>query len=89
MAQACDGYTKHSLMGNWYEERLAIDQPFRDSNKGKIIREENHDIPVPGPNGKLIPLPRLNRNPHWLTHDTVPRDGFSEFRSAQQTTFDL
>lgn len=28
--QICDGYSKKSLMGNWFEERLYPDQPFRE-----------------------------------------------------------
>lgn len=27
--QVCDGYSKKTLMGNWYEEKLYPDQPFR------------------------------------------------------------
>ena len=27
-----DLYSKSSLMGNWYEERLAPEQPFRSNN---------------------------------------------------------
>lgn len=26
--QNCDGYTRTALMGNWYEDREAINQPF-------------------------------------------------------------
>lgn len=25
--QSCDGYTSTSLMGNWYEDRNAVQQP--------------------------------------------------------------
>lgn len=28
--QICEGYGKRSLMGNWYEERLYPEQPFRE-----------------------------------------------------------
>ena len=28
--QVCDGYNKKSLMGNWCEERLYPEQPFRE-----------------------------------------------------------
>lgn len=27
-----DLYSKHCLIGNWYEERLAPNQPFREKN---------------------------------------------------------
>lgn len=27
--QICDGYNKKTLMGNWYEERIYPEQPFR------------------------------------------------------------
>jgi len=39
MAQSCDGYTKTALMGNWYEERLAPQQKFREFQQQKNVRE--------------------------------------------------
>ena len=29
--QVCEGYNKKALMGNWYEERLYPQQPFREN----------------------------------------------------------
>ena len=33
-------------------------------------------ISIPGDNGKIIPLPRVGRNPPWITRDIIPDDGF-------------
>ena len=51
MAQACDGFTKHSLMGNWYEERLFPKQPMRDDFDKKNVREIEETISFPSLNG--------------------------------------
>ena len=37
MKQICDGYNPKVLMGNWYEESYAVEQPARD-NPRKIPR---------------------------------------------------
>jgi hypothetical protein len=34
--QVCDGYTKKSFMGNWFEERLYPNQPFREEQKKNV-----------------------------------------------------
>ena len=34
--QICDGYNKKSLMGNWYEERLYLNQPFREQQLKQV-----------------------------------------------------
>ncbi len=34
--QICDGYSKKSLMGNWYEERLYPEQPFREKQEKHV-----------------------------------------------------
>ncbi len=35
--QVCDGYSKHSLMGNWMEERLYPPQPFRENLTKEVL----------------------------------------------------
>lgn len=34
--QICDGYSKTSLMGNWYEERLYPQQAFREKQEKQV-----------------------------------------------------
>jgi hypothetical protein len=34
--QNCEGYTRTSLMGNWYEDRDSVDQQF---NRDRDFRE--------------------------------------------------
>lgn len=34
--QICDGYNKKALMGNWYEERIYPEQPFREKQDKKV-----------------------------------------------------
>ena len=47
MAQSCDKYSKQSLMGNWYEEREAPEQAFRNNLNDKKTREEDPSISTP------------------------------------------
>lgn len=77
MAQACDGYSKTSLMGNYYEQRLAPKQPFLDQSK-KYIREKEDAISFPGPDGALIALPTVKRNQPWVSKGVTADDGFNE-----------
>ena len=34
--QTCDGYNKKTLIGNWYEERLYPNQPFRENLQKQV-----------------------------------------------------
>jgi len=88
MAQACDGYSKPTLMGNWYEERLAPEQPMRVNPDFKYKREEENAISFPSGTGKLMPLHRVSRNLPWVTQGVVADDGFREFKSLTKTTYD-
>ncbi|KAL4432987.1 hypothetical protein ABPG74_005360 [Tetrahymena malaccensis] len=88
MAQACDKYTSTALMGNWYEERLAPNQPFRENLQTKTVREEEAAISFASDTNKLIPLSRVNRNLPWDTKGVIADDGFKEFRSVNRTSYD-
>ncbi|KRX02786.1 hypothetical protein PPERSA_02276 [Pseudocohnilembus persalinus] len=88
MAQACDKFSKTSLMGNWYEERQAPNQPFRDNLENKTLREVEVGISFPSDNNQLQPLARIKRNQPWDTKGLIPDDGFREFRSEQNTKID-
>ncbi|CAD8142045.1 unnamed protein product [Paramecium octaurelia] len=82
-------YGKTALMANWYEDRLAPQQLQRDPNAQKSLRTVEEGISIPGDNGCLLPLPRVNRNPPYITKEIiVPDDGYREFRTEFQTKFD-
>jgi hypothetical protein len=88
MAQACDGYTKTALMGNWYEEREAINQPYRDNVDQRNKREIEEGISFVTQNNLLKPLGRYNRVHPWNTSAVIVDDGFRDYKTINQTSYD-
>jgi len=88
MAQACDGYTRSALMGNWYEEREAINQPSRDNVDQRYKREEEEGISFVTQNNLLKPLGRYNRSVPWNTSAVIADDGFRDYKTVNQTSYD-
>jgi len=88
MAQACDGYTKTALMGNWYEEREAIKQPYRENVDHRYKRESEEGISFVTQNNLLMPLERYSRVAPWNTSSVIVDDGFRDFKTINQTTYD-
>jgi hypothetical protein len=85
---ACEGYSRTALMGNWYEERLAVPQKSRDQPDHRLLREEEGAIAYMTQNNKLHPLPRVQRVPKWNTAQVINDDGFKEYRSEFKTKMD-
>lgn len=85
---ACKGYSKTSLMGNWYEERLAIRQPAREEQDFRTTREKEDAISYITTNNLLQPLERTNRAHPWNTSSVIVDDGYKEFRTLNKTTYD-
>jgi len=86
---ACDGYTKTALMGNWYEERLAVTQPYREEMDARNVREEEDAISYTTATNQLKPLGRLGRVNPWNTASViVVDDGFKEYRTINNTMMD-
>jgi len=85
---ACDGYTKTALMGNWYEERIAVPQAYREDNDHRQIREEEEAISFISRNNLLMPLGRVERVHPWNTKGVVANDGFAEYKTMNKTFFD-
>ena len=40
------------------------------------LRPVDAGISIPGDNGNLLPLPRVARNPPYITNDIIPDDGY-------------
>jgi len=85
---ACDGYSKTALMGNWYEEREAISQPYRQDVEHRNKRENEDAISFITRNNQLKPLERYNRVHPWNTSAVIADDGFREFKTLNKTTYD-
>lgn len=43
------------------------------------LRDVEEGISIPGDQGKILPLPRVARNPPWITKDLIPDDGFVHY----------
>ena len=75
-------------MGNWYEERWAPNQPFREQfgtgevKKIKIKQKRKYesDIALATNKGELKALNRINRNPKWDTNGVIPNDGYVKYK---------
>ena len=76
---ACDGYNKTALMGNWYEERVAVPQPFRDDKDFRSLRPEEDSISYITQTNLLKPLGRVGRTHAWNTQSVIVDDGFVIF----------
>jgi hypothetical protein len=88
MAQACDGYTKTALMGNWYEEREAINQPYRENVDHRYKRETEEGISFVSQNNLLMPLGRYSRVAPWNTSSVIVDDGFRDYKTINQASYD-
>jgi len=85
---ACDGYSKNALMGNWYEEREAIPQPYRENLDQRFKRESEDAISFITRNNELKPLERYNRVQPWNTSAVIVDDGYREWKTLNKTTYD-
>jgi len=84
---SCDGYTKTALMGNWYEERLALSQPARDDKDFRSLRQKEAEVSyISG--GTLHALERTKRAHPWNTTAVIVDDGYKEWRTTHRTSFD-
>jgi hypothetical protein len=85
---SCDGYTKTALMGNWYEERIAVPQPYREDLDHRQKREEEDAISFISRNNLLMPLGTIQRAHPWNTSAVIADDGFKEYRTMNKTVYD-
>jgi len=85
---ACDGYSKTALMGNWYEERLALAQPANEERDFRQVREEEDAISFISRKNLLMPLGRTMRTHPWNTTAVMANDGFAEYKTMNKTAYD-
>jgi len=84
----CEGYNKTALMGNWYEERLAVAQPQRDDRDFRGVRETEEAISFISRQDLLMPLGKMSRSHPWNTSACVANDGFHEYKTVNKTFYD-
>jgi len=75
-------------MGNWYEERVAVQQPYREDINFRKAREEEDAISFISRNNLLMPLGTVSRSHPWNTSAVVADDGFKEYRTVNKTVYD-
>lgn len=75
-------------MGNWYEEREAVPQPFRDDQDFRTKREEEDAISYVTNTNLLKPLGTINRAHPWNTSSVIVDDGFREYKTVNKTMMD-
>lgn len=78
-------YSRGVLNDNWYEDRLAPDQPLRTRPDEKQMRQVEPDINCLNANGVPAPLKRIKRNHKWDTRDVIPNDGYKELKTINKT----
>jgi len=83
-----NGYHKTTLVGNWYEERLAGGQKMRDEPEFRHKREEDPSISFMTSTNLLKPLGTVKRTHEWDTKACIVDDGFREYRTMNKTNFD-
>jgi hypothetical protein len=83
-----NGYSKTALVGNWYEERLANQQKFREEPDFRKKREEEDAISFMTNTNLLMPLGTVKRAHEWDTKACIVDDGFREYKTMNKTNYD-
>lgn len=78
-------YSTGVLNYNWYEDRIAPEQPLRTKPDEKFMRSVEPDINCLTANGIPAPLKRIKRNHKWNTKDVIPNDGYKEMQTINKT----
>lgn len=81
---ALQGFSKKTLNGNWYEQRLAIEQTYQRKPDMKLKREKEPDINCLSSSGLPAPLGSIYRKPKQETTGLIPDDGFRELKTTAQ-----
>lgn len=84
-----NGFGKGTLVGNWYEERLAVAQPYREQPDLKITRPDEEALSFAGNDGNLHQLGKMNRRLPWVSKSVIPDDRFSEYKTVHASDFNL
>mmetsp|Transcript_24603 Transcript_24603/g.28974 ORF Transcript_24603/g.28974 Transcript_24603/m.28974 type:complete len:80 (-) Transcript_24603:729-968(-) len=75
-------FSNRTLNENWYEQRLAIEQPYQRDPEKRIKREREPDINCLTSSGLPAPLGSINRKPKQETFCLIPDDGFRELKTT-------
>jgi len=75
-------FSRKTLNENWYEERLALDQEYRQNPDKRMKRDFEPSINCLTSTGLPKPLNRLNRVPKHDTTRLIPSDGFAEMTTT-------
>jgi len=75
-------------MGNWYEERLAVEQPARDQPDSRSLRETEDAISFISRKDLLMPLGTTARRHPWNTSACTADDGFRDYKTVNKTYYD-
>jgi hypothetical protein len=78
-------YKNKTLVQNWYEDRLAPDQPSKLYPTETQAREKEDSISCLTSAGVPKALNVLKRQQKWDTTGVIPDDGFREMYTTQKT----
>jgi len=79
------GFSRKTLVQNWFEERLAPGQPETDFPEKKTLRPKETDLASMDEYG-MCPLGRIASNPPHVSH-AAPDDGYREVITSAQEEF--
>jgi len=74
-------FSRKTLNENWYEERLAVGQFYRENRDARMRRDFEPDINCLTSTGLPQPLNRLHRFPKHDTTKLIPSDGYNEIKT--------
>eukprot|EP01017_Pseudomicrothorax_dubius_P028085 TRINITY_DN3314_c0_g1_i1.p1 TRINITY_DN3314_c0_g1~~TRINITY_DN3314_c0_g1_i1.p1 ORF type:complete len:330 (-),score=53.73 TRINITY_DN3314_c0_g1_i1:148-1137(-) len=86
---AMHGFNKGTLIGNWYEERVAVDQPVRVNPEMRNLRTNEESIAFIGKNNDLLPLGRVNRKLPWNTSGVIADYNYREQKTLKQIDYSI
>lgn len=79
------GYNHKTLVGNWYEEKLAPVQESKKYPEERVNRGHEDAISTLTASGIPKPLGSINRLKKWNTSGVIPDDGFRDMYTIQRT----
>eukprot|EP00357_Protocruzia_adherens_P007570 CAMPEP_0114988900 /NCGR_PEP_ID=MMETSP0216-20121206/9881_1 /TAXON_ID=223996 /ORGANISM="Protocruzia adherens, Strain Boccale" /LENGTH=284 /DNA_ID=CAMNT_0002351783 /DNA_START=35 /DNA_END=889 /DNA_ORIENTATION=+ len=83
---ATNGYQSKTLVGNWYEQRLDVAQPFKEYPEEKKVREnEAGSITCLNANGLPMNLGRIKRHNAWNTKAVIADDGYRDLDTVARS----
>jgi len=78
-------FSNKTLNSNWYEDRQAIDQPYKKDPTLVTKREKEPDLNCLTSSGIPKALGCINRKPKQVTEGIICDDGFRELSTTNRT----